>query len=66
MTNLKIRDFSVQDQEILAKNEKLRTKPLVYTRTMGYYRPTEYFNTGKQGEVKERVCFEESVIKNLK
>ena len=31
----------------------------VWTRVMGYYRPVSAFNTGKQGEYEERVCFEE-------
>jgi ribonucleoside-triphosphate reductase len=26
---------------------------------MGYYRPKSAFNTGKQGEYEERVCFAE-------
>jgi ribonucleoside-triphosphate reductase len=31
----------------------------VWTRVMGYYRPVAAFNTGKQGEYEERVCFDE-------
>ena len=31
----------------------------VWTRVMGYHRPVSSFNTGKQGEFRERVCFEE-------
>jgi ribonucleoside-triphosphate reductase len=31
----------------------------VWTRVMGYYRPKSAFNTGKQGEFEERVCFAE-------
>jgi anaerobic ribonucleoside-triphosphate reductase len=32
----------------------------VWTRVMGYHRPTSTFNTGKQGEFEERQFFEES------
>ena len=31
----------------------------VWTRVMGYYRPVEFFNTGKKGEFHERVEFNE-------
>ena len=31
----------------------------VWTRVMGYHRPKASFNTGKQGEFRERVCFQE-------
>ncbi len=37
--------------------EAKRTKCTVYTRVMGYHRPTESFNKGKIGEHKERVKF---------
>lgn len=37
---------------------KTRTKCMVYTRVMGYHRPVESFNIGKQGEHKERKFFE--------
>ncbi|ALV24927.1 hypothetical protein CIG2463D_1359 [Campylobacter iguaniorum] len=40
---------------------KERTKCIVYTRVMGYHRPTESFNLGKQGEHKERVKFKENI-----
>lgn len=29
----------------------------IWTRVMGYYRPKAAFNTGKQGEYEERICF---------
>ncbi len=35
----------------------------VWTRVMGYYRPTEYFNIGKKGEKEERICFDETKIR---
>lgn len=45
--------------EILAKYADKRTKCVTYTRVMGYVRPTETFNAGKQGEFAERVHFVE-------
>jgi hypothetical protein len=36
-----------------------RQKCIVYTRVMGYHRPTESFNTGKVGEHKQRKQFKE-------
>ncbi|MBO4405455.1 MAG: hypothetical protein J5821_01870 [Alphaproteobacteria bacterium] len=39
--------------------EEERQKCEVWTRVMGYYRPTSFFNIGKQGEHEERVHFEE-------
>lgn len=47
------------DQEILEKHKDERTKCTVYTRVMGYHRPVESFNVGKQGEFEERLHFEE-------
>lgn len=51
-----------KSSEISLKNfkqnlEKNRTKCVIYTRVMGYYRPVESFNLGKIGEHKERVYF---------
>lgn len=47
------------DAEILAEHEAERTKCTVYTRVMGYHRPVETFNEGKQGEFYERAHFME-------
>ena len=52
--------------EILAKNQDKRTRCMVYTRVMGYHRPVESFNIGKQGEHKERVQFCEHPQKDAK
>ena len=49
----------MQDQEILEKLKDKRTRCLVYTRVMGYCKPTENFNMGKKGEHKERMMFVE-------
>ncbi len=48
------------DKEILKKLEKKRTKCVIYTRVMGYHRPTETFNIGKKGEFSQRNHFVES------
>lgn len=34
----------------------------VWTRVMGYFRPLNHFNKGKQSEYQERVCFREDKI----
>lgn len=36
-----------------------RTRCEVWTRVMGYHRPTSSFNKGKQGEHRERLHFTE-------
>ena len=33
-----------------------------WTRVMGYYRPVDHFNPGKQAEFEERVPFEENKV----
>jgi anaerobic ribonucleoside-triphosphate reductase len=43
--------------KILNNSKNRRTKCIVYTRVMGYYRPVESFNIGKKGEHKERKFF---------
>ncbi len=45
---------------ILSAHSSERTKPIVYSRVMGYTVPVERFNIGKQGEHKERQFFTES------
>lgn len=32
----------------------------IWTRVMGYFRPVDAFNIGKQSEYSERVCFSQS------
>ena len=49
----------MSDDEILECMQTKRTKCVVYTRVMGYHRPVESFNVGKNGEHKERVKFKE-------
>lgn len=48
-----------QFNKLEALNDK-RTKCMVYTRVMGYHRPVESFNVGKQSEHKERKHFVET------
>ena len=43
---------------ILCNSERQRCE--VWTRVMGYHRPTSEFNPGKQGEHQERLHFTES------
>ena len=45
--------------KILADHASERTKPIVYSRVMGYTVPVERFNIGKQGEHQERKFFKE-------
>lgn len=45
--------------EIVLKDEE-RQKCEVWTRVMGYHRPVASFNRGKQGEYRERKCFDEA------
>lgn len=50
--------MNTTDKDIVLKNEE-RTKCEVWTRVMGYHRPTSSFNIGKQGEFAERKYFTE-------
>jgi len=49
----------MSEKEILELKVEERTKCAVFTRVMGYHRPVESFNIGKQGEFKQRVHFDE-------
>lgn len=42
----------------ICEQENKKSRCMVYTRVMGYYRPIESFNTGKIGEHKERIYFD--------
>ena len=69
--NLKIGKLSTDTGEMSIEGkmefpkelEAKRTKCVVYTRVMGYFRPVESFNLGKKGEHKERVFFVEKKVK---
>ncbi len=54
------------DKQILETYANERNKCTVYTRVMGYHRPVETFNVGKQGEFAERIHFEEQQCCELK
>ncbi len=41
-----------------------RTRCEVWTRTMGYYRPTSFYNLGKKSEHYSRKHFQECVCAN--
>ncbi|MDN3670676.1 anaerobic ribonucleoside-triphosphate reductase [Echinicola jeungdonensis] len=53
----------ILNTNLLEKHTEKRTKCLVYTRVMGYYRPVESFNIGKKGEHEQRVHFTEECHK---
>ena len=40
--------------------EKKRTKCLVYSRVVGYIRPVQHWNEGKQAEYEERRVYDKS------
>lgn len=46
-------------EQILEAHDSERSKCTVYTRVMGYHRPVETFNVGKQGEFRDRLHFNE-------
>ena len=48
-----------QIAEYLERNTQARTPCEVWTRVMGYYRPTKYFNPGKRQEHADRKHFRE-------
>ena len=43
-----------------------RQKCEIWTRVMGYYRPVENYNKGKQAEYRERKCFKEVILDDSK
>lgn len=59
--------MTVQTQELaqprtLSPEDPRRTRCEIWTRVMGYHRPVSSFNTGKQGEFKERLFFREDRV----
>ena len=59
MPEQEIKGVVKTDEQLLQENADKRTKCTVYTRVMGYHRPVETFNAGKQGEFEEREHFVE-------
>ena len=51
----------MKQEEILALHTEERTRCTVYTRVMGYHRPVETLNAGKQGEFHDRKHFLEPI-----
>jgi hypothetical protein len=51
-------------EKILREHSSERTRCTVYTRVMGYHRPVETFNKGKQGEFEDRTHFIEPTHDN--
>lgn len=47
------------DLQTLSIKDSERTKCEIWTRVMGYHRPIDSFNVGKQSEVAERKYFDE-------
>jgi len=59
--------FSVCDEHGYLNGEQpicptCQKKTKVWTRVMGYFRPVDSFNTGKQGEHQERKHFKEEWV----
>ncbi|MCQ2371640.1 MAG: anaerobic ribonucleoside-triphosphate reductase [Akkermansia sp.] len=59
MEEKEIKGVVKTDEQLLQEHAEERTKCTVYTRVMGYHRPVETFNAGKQGEFEEREHFVE-------
>ena len=55
MTNLSI----CQQPNTVTLSDDERQACEVWTRVMGYHRPTSSFNTGKKGEFQDRIYFRE-------
>ena len=47
------------DAAYLASHSEQRTQCEVWSRVMGYHRPTKSWNKGKQAEFNDRKCFSE-------
>ncbi len=48
--------------DLVELKDEERTVTEVWTRVMGYFRPTNFFNIGKQAEHRERVYFDEKKV----
>ena len=55
--------FVTQVQSDLVLKEEERTRCEVWTRVMGYHRPTSSFNKGKKSEHRERRFFVEGACR---
>lgn len=52
--------MEIENTPQITLNNEERQKCEVWTRVMGYHRPVASFNRGKQGEFRERKCFDEA------
>lgn len=59
-----MKTIQTENELILMQHQSQRSKCLVYTRVMGYHRPVESFNTGKKGEHKNRIHYNEVYVKS--
>jgi anaerobic ribonucleoside-triphosphate reductase len=50
-----------RDGTVIRWKDSERTRCEVWTRVMGYMRPTNDFNIGKKAEYKERLTFKEEI-----
>jgi len=48
-----------------AKAKKLVVPTEVYSRIVGYYRPVQHWNTGKQQEFSERNSYNDKLLKTI-
>ena len=55
--------YTMSREELFKKYASERTPTLTYTRCMGYIRPVAAFNPGKVSEYRNRVFFDEKVIR---
>jgi anaerobic ribonucleoside-triphosphate reductase len=61
-----VKDCDITAQTITFQTEEgqmTRQKTEVYSRVMGYHRPTDQWNAGKAQEHRDRVLFQESLTK---
>lgn len=49
------------DKQTITLQDSERQPCEVWSRCMGYLRPTSFYNIGKRGEFKQRVNFDEKV-----
>jgi len=68
MTPLVATAQATATQTLVQIPESMRTKCEIWTRVMGYHRPTSQFNIGKKQEAAERKYFVENklIAKNTK
>lgn len=50
----------MQTSKAIELKDEERTRCEIWTRVMGYHRPVEAFNPGKQSEYADRQCFVEN------